>query len=206
MTPVMAQTYEEARRSILRLRQRSVPIGETIIERDCRDKGYEIFMPSYWMEAKHHRTKQWMDKRFPMLTGYAFVNLPEQQFEKLRSEVDSVLCVLKPGKMQQPFEFTEWAVGAMRLAEWREEQSFKYDKARRLREEEVAAMHLSRKQINDMFPSGRHVKISDQSRFCAGLKGRVIGASSQGTIKTVIEALNSSFVVDVPIEYITEVA
>lgn len=38
---------------------------ESIIERNCRKDGFDIFMPSYYTELRHHRTKQILQKRFP---------------------------------------------------------------------------------------------------------------------------------------------
>lgn len=53
---------------------------ESIIERNCRKDGFDIFMPSFYTELRHHRTKQILQKRFPFLVGYAFVNLPRLNF------------------------------------------------------------------------------------------------------------------------------
>jgi len=179
--------------------------GESIIERACRNEGFEIFMPGYWVELKHHRTKQWFGKRFPLLTGYAFVNLPQQNFEDLRG-VDGVMAVLKPGRLQQPFEFSEWAVGQLRLIEFEAKHQFQFAKARRQREEEIASQHMSRRQIKDMFPAGRRVKISDRNAVVGGLLARVVGASSQGTVKTIVETLNGMVKIDVPVEMLEDVA
>lgn len=46
-----------------------------IIERNCRKDGFDIFMPSFYNELRHHRTKQILQKRC-----YAFVNLPRLNF------------------------------------------------------------------------------------------------------------------------------
>src|SRR5215217_3687729 len=48
-------------------------IGESIIERNMRDKGLDIFMPSFWVETKHRRTNSIIERRLPLLVGYAFV-------------------------------------------------------------------------------------------------------------------------------------
>lgn len=55
---------------------------ESIVERNCRKDGFDIFMPSFYTELRHHRTKQIVQKRFPFLVGYAFVNLPRLNFEE----------------------------------------------------------------------------------------------------------------------------
>ena len=207
MAPAIPRTDGELRARIARLQKRNVPDGETIIERDCRDMGYEIFMPSYRVEVKHNRTKRWFEKRFPLLVGYAFVNLPNQEWEDFRKKVDSALCILKPGgEGHKPFEFSEWAVGKLRLIEWEADQAFMYQKMQRIRAEELVEQQMSRRQIKEMFPAGRRVKISDSAAVGAGLMGQVVGVSSQGTVKTIVEMLNNSIKIDVPVEMLRDCA
>ena len=207
MDRALPKTEGELKARIARLRKREVPVGETIIERDCRDAGYEIFMPSYMVEVKHHRTKLWLEKRFPLLVGYAFVNLPAQDFETFRRKVDSALCVLKPGGQgHRPFEFSEWAVNQLRIVEREALLQFDLQKVQRIRAEEVAAKQLSRRQLKELFPKGRAVRVSLGSPIGAGLLGTVIGPSSQGTVKTILSTLTNSLTFDIPVELLEEVA
>ncbi|RVI88907.1 hypothetical protein CN190_10090 [Sinorhizobium meliloti] len=78
---------------------------ESIIERNCRKDGFDIFMPSFYTELRHHRTKQILQKRFPFLVGYGFVSLPRLNFEELR-RVDGVVCFLR-GANYGPLEFPD---------------------------------------------------------------------------------------------------
>lgn len=41
---------------------------ESIIERNCRKDRFDIFMPSFYRELRHHRTHQVIQKRFHFLS------------------------------------------------------------------------------------------------------------------------------------------
>lgn len=45
-------------------------VGETLLERECRNNGITIFMPSFWTVVRHQRTNKLIEKRFPLLVGY----------------------------------------------------------------------------------------------------------------------------------------
>ena len=88
---------------------------ESIIERNCRKDGFDIFMPPFYTELRHHRTKQILQKRSPFPVGYAVVNLPRLNFEELR-RVDGVVCFLR-GANYGPFEFPDGTIEALYFAE-----------------------------------------------------------------------------------------
>lgn len=52
----------------------------SLIERNIANAGFESFMPTYRIVVKHHRNKKFIVRRFPIFTGYVFVNLPTQRF------------------------------------------------------------------------------------------------------------------------------
>ncbi len=77
---------------------------ESIIERNCRKDGFDIFMPSFYRELRHHRTNPIIQKRFPFLVGYAFVNLPRLNFEELRRiEASCAFCAAAPAMGRSSF-------------------------------------------------------------------------------------------------------
>ncbi len=84
---------------------------ESASERNCRKDGFDIFMPSFYKELKHHRTNQIIQKRFPFLVGCAFVGLPRLNFEELRS-VEGVECFLR-GANYGPLEFPDSTIGTL---------------------------------------------------------------------------------------------
>lgn len=177
---------------------------ETLLERNLRNGGFEVFMPSGKIEIKHHRTKKWIDKRFPLLPGYAFVNLPDHEFAKVES-VEGVGRVLRVA--WRPYRFTDETIAALRLADWEAAQNHDMNKARRIREEEISAKHLSRNQVKEMYPRGHKFTLSKSASFGAGFTARVLGPATQGRVKALIETLNGIVsTMDIPIEWVEDEA
>lgn len=177
---------------------------ECLLERNLRNSGFEVFMPSGRIQIRHHRTKKWIDKRFPLLPGYAFVNLPDQEFAKVES-VEGVGRVLRVA--WKPYRFDEGVIAQLRLADWEAAQNHEMNKARRIREEEIAAKHLSRTQIKDMYPRGHKITLSKSATFGAGFSARVLGPATQGRVKAMIETLNGIVsTMEIPIEWVEDAA
>jgi len=131
---------------------------ESIIERNCRKDGFDIFMPSFYTELRHHRTKQILQKRFPFLVGYAFVNLPRLNFEELR-RVDGVVCFLR-GANYGPLEFPDGIIEALYFAEHERRQAFLYEQHCRKENERHEQIQHLRGQLRKILPKGRKARVS----------------------------------------------
>ncbi|MBX4940979.1 transcription termination/antitermination protein NusG [Rhizobium binae] len=59
-------------------------IGETLIERECRERGVAVFTPSFWTVVRHQRTNRLLEKRFPLFPGYSFVQVADTGFDMIR--------------------------------------------------------------------------------------------------------------------------
>lgn len=171
---------------------------ESIIERNLRENGVECFMPCFRVETRHHRTKQWMEKRFPMLGGYAFVNLPRLNFEEIR-KIDGVMCLLKPVKEMPPVRFSLDDIGALMDAEHEAYEAFVLAREKRIQREAAKLNKTTRRQMEKMFPPNTTAVIADGAPF-AGMLARVLGPSSRGKVKAVIETLNGFANVDIPLD------
>lgn len=131
---------------------------ESIIERNCRKDGFDIFMPSFYTELRHHRTKQILQKRFPFLVGYAFVNLPRLNFEEVR-RVDGVVCFLR-GANYGPLEFPDGTIEALYFAEHERRQAFLYEQYCRKENERHEQIQNLRGQLRKILPKGRKARVS----------------------------------------------
>lgn len=171
---------------------------ETMIERNLRKEGVECFMPAFCIETKHHRTKQWIEKRFPMLVGYTFVCLPRMNFEEVRA-IDGVMCLLKPVRDMPPVRFSIADIEALRDAEDEAHQGFLARREQRIRREAAALNKVTRRQVEEMFPANSTARIADGAPF-EGMLARVLGPSSRGKVKAVIDTLNGFASVDIPLE------
>ncbi|RVO81700.1 hypothetical protein CN063_28250 [Sinorhizobium meliloti] len=131
---------------------------ESIIERNCRKDGFDIFMPSLYTELRPHRTKQILQKWFPFLVGYAFVNLPRLNFEELR-RVDGAVCFLR-GANYGPLEFPDGTIEALYFAEHERRQAFLYEQHCRKENERHEQIQHLRGQLRKILPKGRKARVS----------------------------------------------
>ena len=131
---------------------------EFVIERQCRDEGFEIFTPSFWTRTKHARTNKILVKRLPLFTGYSFVNLPLFQFEQLRNEVDGVINLLRT--VSGPFEFPSSLIGNLRVDEWKERQEFLFATHEANENERLEEIRHLRGSLRKIMPRGRAVRVN----------------------------------------------
>lgn len=93
----------------------------SLIERNIANAGFESFMPTYRIVVKHHRNKKFIVRRFPIFTGYVFVNLPTQRFVPVEA-VEGVGKRLKYsrtyGEAPEPFSFQQEVIDRLRYMVW----------------------------------------------------------------------------------------
>lgn len=177
---------------------------ESIIERNLRNEGFGVFMPSVHYEARHHKTKKWIERRTPLLVGYAFVDLRGGYFEDVR-RVEGVMCFLRRSSISGPYEMPAHEI--RKLLEVEEENRAIILKQRADREaRERRDLHrTTRKEREDLMPPGTLATICGRELF-SGLVARVIGPSSRGKVKAVIETLDNLMEIDIPLENLEAVA
>lgn len=132
---------------------------ESVVERNCREDGFDIFMPSFCEELRHHRTNKIIEKRFPFMVGYAFVNLPRLNFEELR-RVEGVMCLLRGGTGNGPLQFPDATIEALYFAEHERKQAFLYAQHCRRENERLGRVKHLRGQLRQILPKGRAVRAS----------------------------------------------
>ncbi|PDT47316.1 hypothetical protein CO661_14130 [Sinorhizobium fredii] len=132
---------------------------ETLIERNCREKGFSVFMPSFYREIKHHRTNRIITRRLPLLVGYAFVDLPRLNFEELR-KVDGVMCLLKIDREYGPIEFSGEVIEKLILEDLDEKHTFMIGRYARQEAERINRVRNLRGQLRKILPKGRGARIS----------------------------------------------
>lgn len=49
------------------------PAMEYVAETEIRRVGITVYLPQYRREYRHHRSKKWLARSFPLFTGYLFV-------------------------------------------------------------------------------------------------------------------------------------
>lgn len=132
--------------------------GESIIERNLRNDGIDVYMPSFWAIRQHQRTNRMSERRFPLMVGYVFVNIEERDFEKVR-RVEGVMCFLRPSPERGPIVFREEDIGGLLLAEFQKQQQWEREREARLLEGQKHRRNALNKRLGLIFPKGRRQKV-----------------------------------------------
>ena len=159
--------------------------GESILERQLRQEGIDVFMPSYWIRTKHHRTNKLIERRQPFLVGYAFVHLPRLEFERVRA-VDAVMCMLAPTRNAGPVRFPESLISQFMMDEFEADQEHKLQEWSDMEHQRFKKQNHLRGQLKKVLPKGRHPKTSlrefaDEAidRLSEVVRSRVLSITAQ---------------------------
>ncbi|MBB3355317.1 hypothetical protein FHT70_005278 [Rhizobium sp. BK049] len=164
--------------------------GESIIERNLRNEGFEAFMPSYRIEVRHHRQGHWIERRFPTFVGYVFVNIGPDDFRRVE-EVNGVSKILRFTKSFEqrpmPFAFPQETIDRLRYIEWEQEQNFLLSRARRQREEELDREQPGRRGKS----STRRIRRAQFTELGGGLSSGLTTPSSRAFITETMKTLGN---------------
>jgi len=134
--------------------------GESIVERNLRNEGIDVYMPAFWKEIRKHRSRKLVERRLPLLVGYAFVRRdPGDGFDRIR-QVDGVGGIVSLSRDGGPIAFTEADLQALMLSGFDKQQAYRFAKASATEE----ARHKRRKHLNTalgrLLPRGRGRTVS----------------------------------------------
>ncbi|MCV9943009.1 transcription termination/antitermination NusG family protein [Rhizobium sp. BT-175] len=165
---------------------------DSIVERNLKNEGFEVFMPSYRLEVRHHRNKRWIEKRFPTFVGYLFINIGPDDFRTIE-EVTGVSKILRftrsDGSGTMPFAFPQATIDRLRYIAWEQEQNFLVARARRQREEEIEQEQRSRgKPVN---ASSRRIRRAQFTDLGGGLSSSLSLPSSRAFITETLKTLTN---------------
>ena len=132
--------------------------GESLVERNLRNEGIDVYMPSFWAITQHQRTNKMREKRFPLLVGYAFVNIEQRDFERVRG-VEGVMCFMRPSPDRGPIVFRDTDIGALMLADFQAQQDWEREREARLAQVQGFRRNLLNKRLGLIFPKGRRKNI-----------------------------------------------
>ncbi len=136
-----------------------------------RDAGFEVFMPSFPADIKHHRTKELQERRFAMLVGYCFVNLPTREFFRCRALTASRAILGSPVAAAIEDKLIEELLDAEASAEG---NSRARENARRKR---------TRRELQESSPEGKVVTIAAHTGSSGGMLATVLDVTSRNTVK-----------------------
>lgn len=165
--------------------------NETIIERYLRDEGFHVYMPSLRKDIRHHRTKEIITRRFPLLTGYVFVGGDYEMVYRL-AECDGVTAVL--GNAEAPHVIPEETIRMFMTAE----EEMQYDdtmEAKIHRRERAATVKAD---LALRFPTGSKFEVKEGP--FAGFHGEVTSVHGRACVKAMMNIFGGL----VPTEFTSE--
>lgn len=134
--------------------------GESIIERNLRNEGIDVYMPSFWQDVRHQRTNKVIAKRFPLLVGYVFVNITDNDYEKVR-KTEGVMCFLKSSRDGAPAVFRDAEdIGILMLADMERKAVYAREREERERLCQQQRRNALNRQLGLILPKGRRKKVS----------------------------------------------
>ncbi len=162
----------------------------SLIERNLANAGFESFMPTYRIVVKHHRNKKLIERRFPVFTGYVFVNLPTQQFVPVEA-VEGVGKLLRYsrtyGDAPEPFSFPQEVIDRLRYMVWEEDQKYLLEKALRMRQDEVDREMMEVKKAASR--ASRKIRNAQYSELAGGLTRSLRVPSSRALVMQTMDHL-----------------
>ncbi len=132
--------------------------GESILERNLRGEGVDVYMPSFWDVTQHQRTNKLIERRFPLLVGYAFVNIEQRDFERVRN-IEGVLSFVRPSFDRGPVVFRDTDIGSLMFADFQKQQQWEREREQRLTLSHAHRRNSLNKRLGLIFPKGRRKKV-----------------------------------------------
>ena len=129
--------------------------GESIVERNLRIKGIDVYMPSFWREIRRHRSRKLIARRFPLLVGYAFIRHEEARGFQVVRDVDGVNGVLRVGKDGQPHMFSDDDLSEIAALAFQKEQDFRWTRHQAIETAKVKRRDKLNAQLGRIVPKGR---------------------------------------------------
>lgn len=164
------------------------PLVSNIV-RSLERSGFEVYLPIEIREQVHHRSKAIIEKRFPLLPGYAFVADPHD-WVKLE-ECDGVADVIRINDVPKPIATIE--IDRLREAEtkifldYQRQRQNRIERDRLKRESENG---ISLRKATQLYPAGSPVIVRNSHALLGGMKAIVTAATGRQTVKAVIETIN----------------
>lgn len=171
--------------------------AETAIEAELSRAGISFYIPFEPRQIIHHRTKKLMERRFPILPGYAFVE-DVGDWPALEA-LQSVTAILG-GMDGRPISIPASDVDKLRKVEELAVLAY-FEERKRIAE---ARKKLTRKRAAGMYPKGSRVEVSHET--LGHRVGSVIGATGRKTVKVMAEMLGGMVPIEVPVDSVRRVA
>lgn len=133
--------------------------GESIVERQLRQKGIDLYMPAFWEEIRAHRGHKMRARRLPLFPGYVFIRRdPRQGFKPVKEEVDGVIDFVSV--KQRPVIFSEDDIRFLMIQMFEREQAFRFKRALDAETKQFKRRQTLNAELGRHLPRGRGRTVS----------------------------------------------
>lgn len=132
--------------------------GESLVERNLREAGIDVYMPAFWREYRTHRGRKFRQRRQPLLVGYAFIRRdPAKGFDAVR-DVDGVLDIVANARV--PAEFAEADIQFLMVEMFNLHQEYSLQRAHKIEEARFKRKSALYTELGRLLPKKSNRKIS----------------------------------------------
>jgi hypothetical protein len=132
--------------------------GETIVERQFRQEGIDVYMPAFWEEVRTHRGHKLRERRMPLLVGYAFIRRDPGAGFAFLEDIDGVIDVISV--KQVPCPMAETDIRFLMIQMFDREQARKFQKAQVIEEARFKRRQTLNAELGRHLPKGRGRTVS----------------------------------------------
>jgi transcription antitermination factor NusG len=174
------------------------------VEVALRQAGVEFYLPVELKATMHKRTKELLDKRWPLIPGYCFIPERHNINWKALTKIDYVSCAVH--SKGTPLRIRGSDIERIKDIEEAIRAKYIYDKAAQLQRQQAAAHRMTSREAKRMFPEGAKFRVMDSHAMFGGKEARVLAATGRNTIRAVIEMLGGAVTAELGIDYLEDAA
>ncbi|PWE57150.1 hypothetical protein DEM27_05780 [Metarhizobium album] len=164
-------------------------IGESVIERNLRTEGIDVYMPSFWREIRKHRSRKLHSRRYPLLVGYAFIRYDEAKGFDFVRKIDGVNSVLKLSSDGQPHAFSDTDLAEIAALAFMKEQDFKFRRHSAVENARISRREKLNTQLGRILPKGRSRTVSLRKHAEAYIDSMDVAGKAR--VQAIIQQLDS---------------
>lgn len=176
----------------------------TNVEVALRQAGVEFYFPTELKAKVHKRTKELLDKRWPLIPGYCFIPERRDINWKALTKIDYVSCAVH--SKGTPLRIRGSDIERIKDIEESIRAKYIYDKSAQLQRQQAAAHRMTSREAKRMFPEGAKFRVMDSHAMFGGKEARVLAATGRGTIRAMVEMLNGSIMAELNIDLLEDAA
>lgn len=158
-------------------------IGESIVERNLRDAGIDVYMPAFWNEVRIRRSRRVRQRRYPLFVGYAFIHHDARKGFKEIEKIEGVGEVVTSSQDGPPSEFRESDLRAVMVEMFNDYLQYRYNRFVRIEEERAKQTARLSSTLGRMLKGRtRTVSVREHAQACMDRLAPSVRKNVQGIV------------------------